>query len=444
MAETTAARVIQRAREIEPGVVLLVAGLALALYLQGAFFPKVQLLVAVPLVIGALLAPRLPAITRADLPILLIGGGLALWAIADGLLTGHSVAGLRYFLLIFGMLGLVVVCRQLLASARLMLVAGLLVVCSAVAAFGWLGVVVHLGNWGFASDDLWRASSSLTYPNATAAVLAMASLACLALRCGDPVSRWLGGTSTLLLTGLVATLSRAGLGGLVVGLVLLGFGVGWRLLVRASVGPVLGALVAVAGLVPAITSHSVTVVTALVAGLALVVGLVVGCRVAASRLVLVVLVVVLAAALVLLALRLASRFTFNSPDRWGSFHAAWDLFLGHPVAGVGPGIDRLVLARAAGGISVFRFAHNEYLQVLAELGVVGGVLLVAFLVLVVRWLWHERAVAIGGLSVLAALLVQSGFDFVWHIPAVPLLAAALVGAAMARPDASTQHREENA
>jgi O-antigen ligase len=156
--------------------------------------------------------------------------------------------------------------------------------------------------------------------------------------------------------------------------------------------------------------------------------------------VVVVFVVGVAAAVVLLAGQLAPRFTFDSPDRWGSFRVAWGLFLRHPVAGVGPGIDQLVLGRATGGATVYRFVHNEYLQVLAELGIVGVILLVGFLVLVVRRLWRDRtdsgALGIGGLAALAALVLQAGFDFLWHIPAVPLLAAAFVGLAMPRTDST--------
>jgi hypothetical protein len=103
---------------VEPGVALLVAGLALACYLQGAFVPKAQVLVAVPLVVGALLAPALPAITRRDLPFVLAAAGLAGWAVADGALTGHLLAGCRYFLLIAGVLGLAAVSRQLSSTAR--------------------------------------------------------------------------------------------------------------------------------------------------------------------------------------------------------------------------------------------------------------------------------------------------------------------------------------
>jgi O-antigen ligase len=181
-------------------------------------------------------------------------------------------------------------------------------------------------------------------------------------------------------------------------------------------------------------------VTVVVAGLAAVAGLVIGSRVGATRIVLVIFVAGLAAALVPLSGRLASRFTFDSPDRWGSFRAAWEVFLRHPVTGVGPGIDQFVLARTT-GTTVFRFVHNEYLQVLAELGVVGAILLIAFLALVMRRLWRDRvdagALGVGGLAALTALALQAGFDFLWHIPAVPLLAAAFVGVAMPRTGSTT-------
>jgi hypothetical protein len=439
MTEVVDAPTTRRVREIEPGVVLIIVGLALALYLQGAFLLRAQVIMAVPLVVGVLLAPGAPVLTRRDLPAVLTAAGLAGWAVIDGALTGHLTAGFRYLLLIAGVLVLAGVCRRLPGPARATLVDGLLVVCCAVAALGWFGVVAENTTLGFHSLGIWRASSTLTYPNSTAAVLAMAALVCLALRGDDPTARWRGCAATVLLTGLVATLSRAGLGGLGIGLVVLGFGIGWRRLVRAAAGPVLGALVALVGLLPAITAPATTAVPIVLAVLAAVAGVLIGSLVGATRVVLAVLVVGSAVALVPLSARLTSRFTFDSTDRWGSFLAAWRIFLRHPLAGVGPGIDRLVLTRPSGGISVYLFVHNEYLQILAELGVVGGILVAAFLVLVIRRLWHDRvaagALGVGALAALAALVLHAGFDFVWHIPAVPLLAAAFVGLGM--PQIST-------
>jgi O-antigen ligase len=95
-------------------------------------------------------------------------------------------------------------------------------------------------------------------------------------------------------------------------------------------------------------------------------------------------------------------------------------------------LPRLTWASGSGS-SVYRYAHNEYLQVLAELGAIGGLLLAVFLVVIIRRLYHARsgnaAVAAGALAATTALAVHAGFDFVLHIPAIPLLAAALIGSA---------------
>jgi len=119
VAETGVARAIARAQRIEPGVALLVVGLALAVYLQGAFYPKAQVLVAVPLLVGALLVPRRLTFTRQDTPVLLVAAGLAGWAVVDGVLTGHLIAGLHYLLIVAGVLGLAGVCKQLPVMTRI-------------------------------------------------------------------------------------------------------------------------------------------------------------------------------------------------------------------------------------------------------------------------------------------------------------------------------------
>lgn len=447
LAATDVARALLRARRIEPSVALFVAGIALACYLQGAFYPRAQLLVAVPMVVGALLAPRWLTLHRPDLPVVLAAAGLAGWAVVDGVLTGHLAGGSHYLLLIAGVLGVAGACRALPGPARLGVAHGLIAVCCAVAVLGWLGVVAFRATWGFQSDGMWRASSTLTYPNATAVVLAMAALACLALRTKAPASRWLGCAATVLVAGMTATLSRAGLGGLMIGLVLLCVGIGWRPLWRASAGPLLGALVAMAGLLPSTLAHTPTVSTVALAVLAAAIGLVIGAYVRANRVVGACFVAGLAGALVGAAGLLATRFTFDSPDRWGSFQAAWTLFLHHPLTGLGPGIDQFVLTRATGGVSVYRFVHNEYLQTLAELGILGGILVIALLVLVIRRIWHDRqdtsALGIGGLAALVALSMDAGFDFVWHIPAIPLLGAAFVGVALSHPNSKNVEPKES-
>jgi O-antigen ligase len=80
-----------------------------------------------------------------------------------------------------------------------------------------------------------------------------------------------------------------------------------------------------------------------------------------------------------------------------------------------------------------RYAHNEYLQVLAELGFVGLALLVVLLASLAWTVWRGRphapstAVWAGAAAGLAALAVHSALDFLWHLPAIPLAGAVLAG-----------------
>ena len=126
------------------------------------------------------------------------------------------------------------------------------------------------------------------------------------------------------------------------------------------------------------------------------------------------------------------RLTVDDPERAASFSAALQVFDQHRLIGAGPSLPTLTWASGTGS-SVYRYAHNEYLQVLAELGIVGGLLLATLLASVLRRLWQRRrtggAVSAGALAAISALTLHAGFDFVWHIPAIPLLAAALVGLA---------------
>jgi len=97
------------------------------------------------------------------------------------------------------------------------------------------------------------------------------------------------------------------------------------------------------------------------------------------------------------------------------------------------GLARFAWPTPAGNMSIALYVHNEYAQLLVDLGAIGLALLAALLgavVLVIRdgrrypSRTGLRAGAIGGLLAFAA---HSGFDFLWHIPVLPLVAALLVG-----------------
>jgi O-antigen ligase len=104
-----------------------------------------------------------------------------------------------------------------------------------------------------------------------------------------------------------------------------------------------------------------------------------------------------------------------------------------PLKGVGPGRFGLVSPIARSDPDA-RWAHNEFLQVGAETGVVGMLLLVA----VFLWgFWALAARSGGGTTValgaaaLATVGIHASADYVLRFPALPLVTAALLGAAIA-------------
>jgi O-antigen ligase len=126
------------------------------------------------------------------------------------------------------------------------------------------------------------------------------------------------------------------------------------------------------------------------------------------------------------------RVGAGSTDRVDAHRAALRLVAEHPAFGVGPGTGPLDLGPVGRPMTVIRFVHDEYVQVLLDLGVLGLVLLLLLVALLVR------AAALGSrvdapdplpagvLAALVAAAVHGGLDFVWHVPAVPLMAVALV------------------
>lgn len=428
---------------------LLLGALSVALVAQGAYYLRAQVCVAGLIGAALLVTPGLTWVASSDRSIVLAVGALAGWAVIDAALHDNPRAAVPYVVLLAGVVAVLVACSRLDEAARDLLLTGLIACGVLVAALGWLGLVLHDARWTWQGQGLWRASSTLTYPNATAVILAMLALLAVARLTEAPRSVLLLIATTGLLTGLVATLSRGGLLALVVGFVVLGALMGPRVVLRAGGAPVLGAAVAAIGLVPSMTAPSAHPAEAFVA---LVAGLTTGAalprihlpRAAATGLALLVLILGIASAHTAIGAITDARLTFDDPERAASFHAALNVFGHHPIIGAGPSLPTLTWVSES-GTSVYRFAHNEYLQVLAELGTIGGLLLAALLLMVVRRLYRalrrNGAVSAGVLAATTALAVHAGLDFVWHIPAIPLLAAALIGLASPEIPAGlvTQH-----
>jgi hypothetical protein len=423
---------------------------------QGAYYPAVQRPLGVLIAAAALLGLAGWPLTADDLRLLPVVPALALaaWAVGDGALVGG--AGVGPALLLLGVAAVLLVCRRLRQEDREVLLAGVVGIGVLVGLTGWLGVAGRAGSWAFQAQGLWRASSTLTYPNATAAVLAALSLVVLGRLVGTPGSLPLVLAATGLLAGLAATMSRAGALGLVVGLVVLAGLRGLGATARATVGPVAGALVALGCLLPSVPAANPPRPALALVGLG--VGLALAALVA--RLprwpALALLGGVLAAGVGgLLATGAGvggaagtvaeARANLASPDRTGALHAAVRLVAQHPVTGTGPGQADLRWKEYGHGAQLFAYAHNEYLQVTAELGLVGLVLLAVLLVALARLLWRARTTGCSGatwagvVAAAAAFATHSGFDFVWHLPAVVLTVTLLVGAALpARDTAAAQ------
>ena len=452
---------------------LLVVAVAIGLVGQGAYYGTGQRLVGL-LVAGAVLLALVAWPPATDdlwrlpvLPALALGG----WALVDPVVLGVPVAGgFGLVLLLGGVVGTLLVCRRLKREDRQLVLAGVVAVGMVVALSGWVGVAWRVGSLAWLGDGIWRASATLTYPNAAAAVLAPMALVILARLDRSPPPLPLVVTATGLLAGLAATMSRAGAVAFVAGLVVLIWLRGPRATLRAVAGPCAGAMVALAGLVPSMPAAAAARPVVAVAGLAA--GLAVAVLIASplrphpegepsthsAGLARVGVALAVAAVVAVLAGLIAlgaggtpatfravgeHRVSLASPDRTGALRAAWEVVAGHPLTGAGPGQTRLRWEGPDGAARFYAYAHNEYAQVAADLGLVGLALLAVLLAAVGWLLWRSRpAGGTGGpwagvVAAAVAFAVHGGLDFVWHLPAVVLAVTVLAGTAVPPPAPET-------
>jgi hypothetical protein len=429
----------------------LLLALAAAAFGQGAFFSAVRWFVVALLAVAVVLALAARQLPAADLRdgLVLAGVLIASWALVRAWAAGSPANGIGWALFGAGTVAVVVVSRRLGAAARGMLLGGLLTVGVAVALSGWLGVALHMRPWGLPSQGLWRAASTLTYANATAGLLVPLALVALACLTATPRAIPLSLAAMCLLTGTGAAFSRAGFAALGAGPLVLCWLLGPQRVLRAVAVPAVGTAVALLGLFPSLRvaapARPEFAAVAMAAGLAAVI---LAQRYTGWKLALPVIGAALAAAAFLIALApqvrdavhvlTIARLTLASPARSGESAAAIRVIASHPLVGVGPG-HALRWTSPGGVVSVDQYAHDEYLQVLTDLGIVGGALVAALLVAAGRLLWRarsrpaDRALWAGAVAAVIAFAVHSGFDFIWQVPAIPLTVAAIVGIAIGEP-----------
>ncbi|HUK34393.1 MAG TPA: O-antigen ligase family protein [Vicinamibacterales bacterium] len=144
------------------------------------------------------------------------------------------------------------------------------------------------------------------------------------------------------------------------------------------------------------------------------------------------------------ALRYAQEGEWNSvlSGRLSAYVPAWDMWVDHPIAGVGPGgfahrffdyrlrsiteHPRLVHWPAGLGIAPnFAETHSDHLQILAETGIVGYGLFIAALILIARRKASDATSALDcarrPIIIAVAVLAATGFPLQTAATAMPLL-----------------------
>ncbi len=135
----------------------------------------------------------------------------------------------------------------------------------------------------------------------------------------------------------------------------------------------------------------------------------------------------------------ASRLGSVGSNRYTYWRVAFRTFLDHPVQGTGPASFRVEWLRERPFREAVRDAHSLSFETLAELGLVGFVLLCCLLagvLLAARRVYvADPSLAIGPIAALVVWAVHAGVDWDWELPALTLVAVTLAGMLLARAGA---------
>jgi O-antigen ligase len=424
----------------------LILAIAYAAAAHGAFYGRELVVVVVLLAVALVAAFLVNGPSRADVnPATVAAVVLGAWYLVAGGIAGNIGGALPAVELLFSLVVVVLVVQRADARERDVLVWALFAIGAFVALSGWIGVAWRQSPRALNGQGLWRAATTITYPNVAGSLLgalALLALARLVRRERQPLTSL---AAFILLTGTLATASRGAVVGLAAGLVVLA--VLRRADLLAGLPALIGAIVGVSALLPSMpAAHHVHPGAALF-------GLIAGALIALLPLRATVVVIALAAIVIAVVPgprdSVATwwrpikdgRFTATSNDRTHELHAGLHLVRAHPVAGVGPGNVKLewqILYFVRHQFHA-RYVHDEYVQTMVEAGVVGLALALLGFLAIGRAMWKSRHVIdpkiwAGSVSALVALAVQSATDFLWHVAIVPLVATVLVALCVAHAD----------
>lgn len=337
---------------------------------------------------------------------------------------GHVVA------LVAPLAGLVVAATATDVTRKILL-DGVRLAAVVIAASAWIGSAFRLEPWALVAGGLWRGASTLTYANATATFLAM--VLPILLRPAQENRFRDRATVFAVLVGLMATLSRGAAVALVITFVYLLRQPSQRAILRDYTSVALGAVLSGVGLIavmPADASRRPWIaVVALAAGAA-----VPAVRLRGRRLLSVAAIGLAGVAAVALTTSAAgsvvnTRLSTGSEDRIDEWRESVRLVRDNPVFGVGPG-QYVLIYEKDDQQHLAKYAHNEYLQIAAELGAVGLAAAVAGLGLI----WVSKRRNDPSLdAALISLAVSGFFDFSWHFPLILVTAGVVAGLRMREP-----------
>ena len=395
--------------------------LVVAVIRKGAFFrPDIVVSPALTLAL-ALSVPQVRDWARDHLAALAAGLIGTAWWIGDAELSHHSVDSWRLpaaWLCLASGYGCA---RSLSAAARRAALLGTAVMGDALAIAGLALVGVRSTFWTLQDQRSLRFSGPFTYPSAVGLFLVISLIAGTEVLTGTTNSRLrrlVNCVRAVTVLGVVATDSRGAVVGLAVALCFRGVR---RELGTAVIAAVIGAPVLLLGQRTHANHLLVVAAVIVAAGLAQIPDGVVHRVVRAAALP----AVCVVGWLLVTQHHAVSGFDASWTERGHILRGAGTVFAKHPFFGAGP--DPSFGAHTlTGQAGVAYFTHNEPVEILISIGVVGAVVLVVCAVVVTRALAAGR----GSLAVpvLACVGAAGLVDFVWHFPALGLATGIVAGA----------------
>jgi hypothetical protein len=307
--------------------------------------------------------------------------------------------------------------RSLPAAAQTAARTGTAIAGLLVAITGLVAVATRSTFWTLLDERSLRFSGSFTYPSAVGLFLVIALVAGSDL----PNAAVFAAARAVTVLGIVATDSRGAVVGLVVALC-------FRSVRRAIGPPTIAALVGAPLLLIGQRAHANHALVA--AAVIVAVGLTFIPDGVVSRVgrLLALPALAIAGWLLLTQHHAVSGFDASWTDRGDILRGAWKVFMKHPVLGAGP--DPSFGAHTlTGAPGIAYFTHNEPVEILISVGIVGAVVLAACGTVVVRAVRSS----FGPLAapVLVTVAAAGLVDFEWHFAALGLAAGVVAGASTA-------------